>query len=168
MVFVNDAFSTMFDVHGTTADLVGRRVTEDLRAAPGASTDKPERFAIDVDATYAAGEPRTFELTLADGRVLEARYMPVHDLGVTTGHLWVYRDISARRRRERVKDEHLARVSHELRTPLTSVMSFTDLLLEDDGIGPSQRAMLEVVRRNADRLHRQVHELLLHVEHDSA
>jgi len=161
ILYVNEAFGEMFRIESAASDLVGRIVTEDLRAAAGERAEKPERFEIDIDATYAEGRPRTFEVELADGRVLEARYMPVHEQSDATGHLWIYRDISERRHAERMKDEFLASVSHELRTPLTSVVSFTDLLLDDDALGGPSRAMLEAVRRNAERLQLHVHDLLL-------
>jgi len=161
ILFVNDAFGDMFRIAGSPSDLVGRMVTEDLRAAAGERAEKPERFEIDIDGTYADGVPRTFEVDLADGRVLEARYMPVHELGIANGHLWIYRDISERRHAERMKDEFVASVSHELRTPLTSVVSFTDLLLDDEALDDHPRAMLEAVRRNAERLTLQVQDLLL-------
>ena len=106
----------------------------------GERAEKPERFDLDIDTTYAEGRPRSFEVELADGRALEARYMPVARFGDGTGHLWVYRDISERRRGERMKDEFVASVSHELRTPLTSVLAFTDFLLDDaDTLTDEQR-----------------------------
>ena len=61
----------------------------------------------------------------------------------------------------RLKDEFVATVSHELRTPLTSIVGYVDLLLEDvEGVKPDARAFLEIVQRNARRLHRLVDDLL--------
>ena len=56
----------------------------------------------------------------------------------------------------------MATVSHELRTPLTSVVSFTELLLDDpEGLTDEQLEFLTVIRRNANRLLLLVGDLLL-------
>ena len=54
-----------------------------------------------------------------------------------------------------------ASVSHELRTPLTSVLGYTELLLSGDAgdLTARQRAMLDAVDRNAQRLERFVEDL---------
>jgi signal transduction histidine kinase len=64
---------------------------------------------------------------------------------------------------DRFKDRVLAMVSHDLRSPLTSVRGYVELLLDED-TGPlaeDQRRFLEIVKRNADRLDRQIGDLLL-------
>ena len=37
------------------------------------------------------------------------------------------------------KDEFLSQVSHEVRTPMTSIRSFSEILLEEDKLGPDER-----------------------------
>jgi signal transduction histidine kinase len=62
-----------------------------------------------------------------------------------------------------LKDRTLALISHDLRSPLTSIRGYVELLLDEES-GPlqeNQRRCLEVVRRNADRLDRQIGDLLL-------
>jgi signal transduction histidine kinase len=63
---------------------------------------------------------------------------------------------------DRLKDEFVALISHDLRTPLTSIMGFLELVL-DPVSGPlndDQRAHLEVVLRNSNRLLALVNDLL--------
>lgn len=77
------------------------------------------------------------------------------------GAVLAYHDITELMNAARLKDEFVATVSHELRTPLTSIVGYVDLLLEDvEGIDPDARAFLEIVERNARRLHRLVDDLL--------
>ncbi|MFC7492596.1 MULTISPECIES: sensor histidine kinase [unclassified Nocardioides] len=80
------------------------------------------------------------------------------------GELWgaaiSYSDITELMRALQVKDEFVALVSHELRTPLTSIMGYVAVLLERDDLDPALRRHLEVVARNARRLHRLVRDLL--------
>jgi PAS domain S-box-containing protein len=77
-------------------------------------------------------------------------------------------DVTARRRAEEVRDEHLASISHELRTPLTSIRGYAQLLgdegalptnLERDSVAAIERnaeAMLTVIEEGSDRLARAV------------
>jgi PAS domain S-box-containing protein len=62
---------------------------------------------------------------------------------------------------DRLKDEFFALVSHELRTPLTSIIGYLELVLEEpDALDPTTGRFLQVVERNARRLHRLVGDLL--------
>lgn len=82
-------------------------------------------------------------------------------VGAFDGAVLAYHDITELMTAARLKDEFVATVSHELRTPLTSIVGYVDLLLEDvDGIPPDARAFLQIVERNARRLHRLVDDLL--------
>ncbi len=55
---------------------------------------------------------------------------------------------------DRAKSDFLATVSHELRTPLTSIVSFVEMLLDQDAepMTATQDQMLQTVDRNATRL----------------
>lgn len=64
------------------------------------------------------------------------------------------------REQNRLKDELLSVVSHDLRTPLTSIMGYLELALSDEVDADERQGFLEVVRRNTDRLHRLVEDLL--------
>jgi signal transduction histidine kinase len=60
------------------------------------------------------------------------------------------------------RNQFLAIVSHELRTPLTSIISFTELIRgEADGLSPDGLKFLDIIERNADRLHRLIGDLLM-------
>ena len=77
-------------------------------------------------------------------------------------HTLVLRDLTERRRMERMKDEFLATVSHELRTPLTSVLGALGLLASGAaGALPSAAVPLaEVAQRNGQRLSRLIDDIL--------
>jgi signal transduction histidine kinase len=58
--------------------------------------------------------------------------------------------------------QFIAVISHELRTPLTSIVSFTELILDDkQELTPDTVSALAVIQRNAERLLRLVGDLLL-------
>jgi PAS domain S-box-containing protein len=63
---------------------------------------------------------------------------------------------------DEAKTEFLATMSHELRTPLTSIVSFTDLILDDrSSLPPDTVSSLAVIQRNGERLLRLLGDLLL-------
>jgi signal transduction histidine kinase len=66
------------------------------------------------------------------------------------------------RRLDESRNQFLAIVSHELRTPLTSIVSFTELIRgEAGGLTPEGVRFLDIIERNAERLHRLVGDLLM-------
>ena len=63
---------------------------------------------------------------------------------------------------DQAKTQFFATMSHELRTPLTSIVSFTELILDDkQELTPDTVSALAVIQRNAERLLRLVGDLLL-------
>lgn len=50
------------------------------------------------------------------------------------------------------KSMFLANMSHELRTPLNVILGFTQLLVHDPSLSPSQRADIETIQRSGDHL----------------
>lgn len=85
--------------------------------------------------------------------------MKVGDDTLFTG---VVRDITERKRVERMKNEFVSTVSHELRTPLTSIVGVLGLL-EGGALGglPEQaKSMVQMAHRNSQRLTHLINDLL--------
>ncbi len=137
-----------------------------------------------IAAVIRARQPLTGEqISAADGRTIEGDYWPVLVDGVHRGAIWLAWDMSDRsqleqqrletqrrlteqndrlRRLDEARNQFLAIVSHELRTPLTSIVSFTELIRsEADRLTPDGVRFLDIIERNADRLHRLVGDLLM-------
>src|SRR5690348_9501266 len=55
---------------------------------------------------------------------------------------------------ERLRKSLRSRLSHELRTPLNSIISLSQMLIEDQSatLSPEQRKYIEVIRRNGRNL----------------
>jgi PAS domain S-box-containing protein len=72
------------------------------------------------------------------------------------------RDISKRKRSERLKDEFVATVSHELRTPLTSINGSLGLLIGGAAgeVAPAAARLLEIAYNNSQRLVRLINDIL--------
>ncbi|MBN9164210.1 MAG: hypothetical protein BGO98_38905 [Myxococcales bacterium 68-20] len=109
-------------------------------------------------------------------RVLLTSKVPLRDeAGETIGVLGIFADITEQKRMEkaleeassaaeaaaRAKGEFLTVVSHELRTPLTLILGPLERLLSDGHLLPNGvRHELERIRRNANRLHVLVSDIL--------
>jgi two-component system, sensor histidine kinase and response regulator len=68
-----------------------------------------------------------------------------------------------------LKDEFVASVSHELRTPLTSIKGYLELVLDGEAgdLNDEQRAYLDTVNRNSERLLGLVGDLLFVAQADA-
>ena len=128
------------------------------RSADPATFAEGVRSLAETPTESAGGD---FEL--ADGRSFVAYSVPVEDGGELDGRIFVFRETTAEREVERLKEEFLASVSHELRTPLTSVLGYTESLRAGDfgSLDDDQVHALRVVERNAGRLNRLIDDLLL-------
>jgi PAS domain S-box-containing protein len=74
----------------------------------------------------------------------------------------IARDITERKRVERLKSEFVSTVSHELRTPLTSIAGALGLVVGGalGEISPQIRQMLELANKNSQRLTHLINDLL--------
>jgi len=180
---VSQSFGTMFGLDEPLAGTQGTQGASVLRRVAREFAD-PVRFARRAVAVLRARQPMTGEqLTCADGRTVEWDYWPVLVDGRHRGDIWLAWDMSDRKALERqrievqrrlaeqnqrlrkldeARNQFLAIVSHELRTPLTSIVSFSELIKgEADGLTPEGVKFLDIIERNADRLHRLVGDLLM-------
>ncbi len=74
----------------------------------------------------------------------------------------IVRDISERKKHERMKSEFVSTVSHELRTPLTSIRGALGLVLGkfSSGLPDKARQLLETANRNSIRLTLLINDIL--------
>lgn len=105
---------------------------------------------------------------LKDGRVFEC-YSKPRQLGETavnptqiSGCVWSHRDITERRKVERLKNEFVSTVSHELRTPLTSIRGALGLI--SGGVSgqlpPQMQSLVEIAFKNSERLVMLINDIL--------
>lgn len=86
----------------------------------------------------------------------------MHRYGELLGYVGTLEDIGERKQVERMKNEFVSTVSHELRTPLTSIMGALGLLAGGVGGTLSEQAgaMVEIARKNSERLVRLINDML--------
>jgi two-component system phosphate regulon sensor histidine kinase PhoR len=144
-----------------------------LLAGGGEIESRRLKDLISDEAVLAAFETATkkgestetkFEIALMnDTRVYDLRAAPLSfgeqsEKGLAIG---IFYDITRLERLEKVRQEFLSNVSHELRTPLTSILAFVETL--DDGAledKDNNRRFLAVIRRNAERMHHLIDDVL--------
>jgi two-component system sensor histidine kinase VicK len=87
---------------------------------------------------------------------------PILEDGRVSGMVVAFRDISERRRLEKMKDEFISTVGHELRTPLTSLRASLGLIASGslDRQPEKQHKMIEIAVSNSERLTRLVNDIL--------
>jgi PAS domain S-box-containing protein len=117
-------------------------------------------------AVAADAGPRPLEAILrskAGGDIeVEGSISTRVDDGRVLASLAILRDVTERRRVERMKREFLAMVSHELRTPLTSMLGSLGLLRSGrlESRPDKVRELLEIAERNGERQLRLINDLL--------
>lgn len=100
------------------------------------------------------------EILGAEKRKYDVHIAPI-ELDDTKSAIGIFYDITQIERLETVRQEFFSNISHELRTPLTSILAFVETL-EDGAIEDEEnnRRFLRVIRRNAERMHRLIDDIL--------
>jgi signal transduction histidine kinase len=119
----------------------------------------PDRYAV---ARVLAGEPvaqydailrrldgRDVYVSVAASRVVRPDRAP---LAVA-----VFRDVSAARRLDEIREEFLSTAAHEFKTPLAVIKAYAQLMARRE---PAEQRALAVIQRQVDRLSRLVQHLL--------
>ena len=98
LVAANRRLSEIFEFGESTETLVGKPVTEAIRRG----AHLPKDLEATLDAFRRLSQARrsgTGEIPLVDGRVIEHSYIPIASEEDSVGHLWSFRDVTARLRR---------------------------------------------------------------------
>ncbi|MEQ1762960.1 MAG: ATP-binding protein [Pyrinomonadaceae bacterium] len=140
----NSAANVVFSRgNGSLEDRRLSEIIRDVQLHAAFRTCIDQNAPTDLKLEIGAIEKRIFDIHIApfdsDGRR--------HAIGF-------FYDVTPVERLEKVRQEFLSNISHELRTPLTSIMAFVETL-EDGAIDDAEnnRRFLTVIRRNAERMH---------------
>lgn len=133
--------------------LENRRLTEVIRDPKLHDTFRNALFQLeiaDIKFETAAPKPRKYDVHIA----------PIKLNGRNCAIGFFY-DITQIEHLETVRQEFLSNISHELRTPLTSILAFIETL-EDGAIDDKEnnRRFLGVIRRNGERMHSLISDIL--------
>jgi signal transduction histidine kinase len=128
---------------------------------PVASVVRHAELRSFLERAAVGGAIASCEVTLDDRRVLvAARPIAGESAARPLGTVVAFTDLTELRRLEGVRRDFVANVSHELKTPLTSIRGYAETLLADDLPPDVRRQFLDVIQKNAERLHYIVDDLL--------
>jgi two-component system phosphate regulon sensor histidine kinase PhoR len=134
-------------------DIEGRRLSEVIR-----DLDLHEAFRQAIISNVSSDV--RLEQNTRDRRKFDVHVAPIEldGLNFAIGFFYETTQID---RLEIIRQEFLSNISHELRTPLTSIIAFVETL-EDGGIDDveNNRRFLDVIRRNAERMHMLIADIL--------
>jgi two-component system phosphate regulon sensor histidine kinase PhoR len=112
-----------------------------------------------LDRVERSGKAEAAEVDVGE---LKPRRLLIHatPLAEIGGTLAVFVDVTDLRRLESMRKDFVANVSHELRTPVATVLSAAETLQNAGLAGGEAGEFVEIIQRNAERLHRLVEDLL--------
>lgn len=141
------------EVFGRGHDLASRRLSEVLR-----DLDLHEAFRRAV-VSNVQNEVR-LELNTFERRLFDIHVAPL-ELDGEMHAIGFFYERTKIERLESIRQEFLSNISHELRTPLTSILAFVETL-EDGAMDDEEnnRRFLGVIRRNAERMHTLIDDIL--------
>jgi two-component system NtrC family sensor kinase len=89
--------------------------------------------------------PYRCELTMDDGRIMNAKLTKIPELGIcVTMH-----DVTNLKELDRIKSDFVNTVSHDLRSPLTAILGYVDLITR---VGPNNPKQDEFIKREQVRV----------------
>lgn len=159
---VNPAGEKLFGY--AAPELVGQNVHVLMPSSP--DRDRHDQYIANYMATGSSkiiGIGREVLARRKDGTTFPVELaVSEMQIGNKTMFTGILRDVSERKKIERMKSEFIATVSHELRTPLTSIRGSLGLLAGGEMGELSEEAseMIEIARNNSCRLVRLVNEIL--------
>lgn len=111
-------------------NLIGKRIREVLN----------HQELLEVFGDKSLTNPSRVELSLEDGRVLNAQLTPIPEIGLVV----TMQDITHLKELDRIKSDFVNTVSHDLRSPLTAILGYVELI---DRVGPVNAQQIEFIRR---------------------
>jgi PAS domain S-box-containing protein len=145
IILVNPAMSRAFGIDPKTAagkpvlDIV--KHPDVVRLITRAETQDPYQY---------------HEITFPDGRVGNAQFVAVHDVG----YAFTMQDVTYLKEADRARRDFVHTVSHDLRSPLTSVIGYTELVDRAGPLTEQQRDFLSRIQGSIQHITALINDLL--------
>ncbi len=123
--------------------------------------DKIEQFK-DTPLDIMENKPLEFNIEV-DKRIIKAVISPMFSKNQDyVGYIIVLIDVTKEVEINNLKNNFISNVSHELRTPVTVLRTYIDTLYNhaDDFDKPTQKEFMEIINKEASRLHKLVNDIL--------
>jgi two-component system NtrC family sensor kinase len=144
IILLNHAVRDIFNLDNK--DVVGKALADvisnaDLRALLARVGDGPLKY---------------HEINFDDGRVFNAQYTPIPQIGGAV----TMQDISYLKELDRLKSDFIHTVSHDLRSPLTSILGYTELVERTGPLNPNQQEFLHRLQGSIQHITTLINDLL--------
>ncbi len=154
-ICINCTTSRQHDLFPPANELIGKHIEEAL------PTELAQSTLHHMEQVLATATMQTFEYQLFLDTALydyEIRLVAANEDEI----LAIVRDITIRKKAERLKNEFVSIVSHELRTPLTSIRGSLSLIVGSmaKDLSPKVLKMVEIAHKNSERLVSLVNDIL--------
>ena len=155
--FANSSFIMMFS-SGTAVQ--GRKSYEVIRS---------RRINTRIDDALAKRKPLNFEEELSGGQVLEILITHVTGISGDVPLLLIIRDITEKKRIDRMKSDLVGNMSHELKTPIAIMKGYLETIQSNIADVKMSKMLIERAIENADRQNSLINDILkLHMIETSA
>ena len=173
ILVTNQNFCKIFEIPVSPDSLIGIDCSNSAEQSKHL-IDEEELFVERINKIVKRKEVVTNEeIHFKDGRVFERDFIPIYNNEQYLGHLWEYRDITAKKESElqlirareeaeeskRLKQRFLANMSHEIRTPMNGVIGIVHLL-ERTQLQENQKKYLNILKDSSEHLLHIINDIL--------
>jgi PAS domain S-box-containing protein len=145
VILVNPAMSRAFGIDPKEA--LGKPVLEVVK--------QPDVVTL-ITRADANDAYQYHEITFPDGRVGNAQFVAVHEVG----YAFTMQDVTYLKEADRARRDFVHTVSHDLRSPLTSVIGYTDLVERAGPLTEQQRDFLSRIQGSIQHITALINDLL--------
>lgn len=155
----NLCFSSMFDIPLDPEQLKGQDCTLIGESISSMFVD-PVKFSRDVDVVLKNRKIALNDIVYVNnGKILERDYIPMVIEGNYIGHVWHYRDITSKMKKNEylkksIEDNSyiLANIGHEVRNPLNCIIGLADLMIISDVLEEDQINDLQMIKSSGEAI----------------
>lgn len=144
LILINQSAQDAFNI--TDGDVLGKRAKSLIRH------DDLLEILVDKDHNH----PYRTEISLEDGRYLNAQITPIPGLGLAV----TVQDITYLKELDRIKSDFVNTVSHDLRSPLTAILGYVELIERVGSINSQQKEFIRRVEISVQSITSLINDLL--------
>jgi two-component system NtrC family sensor kinase len=111
---------------------------------------------LEILSEVISDTPYRSEISLPDGRVLNAQITPIPEIGLAV----TMQDITQLKELDQVKNDFVSMVSHDLRSPLTAILGYVALIERVGPVNEDQKKFIRLVDTSVQSVTELIDELL--------
>ena len=173
IVLANKTFCDIFGIPVSPEQLIGNDCENSARDSKAYFANS-ENFIERIETILHEKKlVQNEELEMTNGTFLERDFVPIFSDNEYNGHLWIYKDITQRKKNENElvfakeqailekisKEQFLANMSHELRNPINIIIGITELI-HDTNLSEKQDEYLGIIKTASENLLSLVNDIL--------